>query len=226
VPIALPSAALPSYTAVDPKSNWHVSALFATALESMTLPSRLKLQNSSRETIDELTSAININGNQNIAKLQMSIDQKEPTKDSSHQVLSSQGDMRAPSQERRGASNIVATTNDEPNSLDIGLFPSDGAQQSREQRNTKSSHIFGQAEYHRSDEDNPQKAISYADEGHERARRRAAGLPIVEKYEKPFSFLEISASCVIFANSGASRMLQPFAYSWWGFLVCCRSLSC
>src|SRR5258708_7067804 len=65
---------LPSYVTLDPHSQWHVSGLLSTALESITLPSRLKPQNMSLQTLDEFANTLNINGRQNIAKLRMGLD--------------------------------------------------------------------------------------------------------------------------------------------------------
>ncbi|KAF8864127.1 tubulin nucleotide-binding domain-like protein [Acephala macrosclerotiorum] len=52
-------------------------------------------------------------------------------------------------------------------------------EQSRGRRNTKKTHVFGQAECFRSSEGAPANEAT-EDEGFERARRRAAGLPIIQ----------------------------------------------
>lgn len=213
VPMTLPSAKLPDYVVIDSKSQWHVSALLATALESMTLPSRLKLQDGSRETIDQLTSALNINGNQNIAKLRMSIDQ-EKSVNGNHRLdpQTQGGDSRAPLQERRVANTHADEYEGEPNTLDMEFFPPETGEQVRGQRNAKKPHVFGQAEYNRSDEEKNTNDANEIDEGYERARRRAAGLPIIHKYVKHFSFPKMSAFGLVLAGPRASRMLQLFAY--------------
>lgn len=182
VPITLPIARLPSYIDVNPTSQWHVSALLATAVESVTLPTRLKLQDSSRETIDEIVSALNINGNQNVAKLRMSIDQE---RDGYYELgtldpRTVEGDVRAPLHERHAVNSY-----DDPEKhlsiLDMEFFPSETGERSMGLRHTKKPHVFGQAETHRSDKDNENDETNELDEGHERARRRAAGLPIIQK---------------------------------------------
>jgi hypothetical protein len=217
----IPSAVLPSYIMIDPMSQWHVSALLATALESMTLPSRLKLQNGGRETIDQLTSALNINGNQNIAKLRMSIDQEKALNGHSNAVLlnsqSQAEDLRAPLQERRAANTYTDEHNNEPETFDMEFFPSDTGEQLRGRRDIKKPHVFGQAEYHRSDEAEDGRNTNEVDEGHERARRRAAGLPIIQKYVKRFSFSENFLRSV-FMYSAA------FCFVFSRFRVFCRSM--
>lgn len=160
----------------------------------MTLPSRLKLQDGSRETIDQLTSALNINGNQNIAKLRMSIDQEKSVNGQNKLDPQSQGgDARAPLQERRVANDSTNEHEGEPNTLDMEFFPTETGEQVRGRRNIKKPHVFGQAEYNRSDEEKQIKDTNEMDEGFERARRRAAGLPIIQKYVNHFSFPKMSA---------------------------------
>ncbi len=184
VPMTLPSAKLPNYVSIDAKSQWHVSALLATALESMTLPSRLKSHENGRETMDQLVSALNINGNQNIAKLRMSIDQ-EKALNGYHNAgklhpRTAGGDVRAPLHERHGVT-VAEDREDELSTLDMEFFPSEVAEQTRGSRRIKKPHVFGQAENHRSDEDRDNDETNGMDEGYERARRRAAGLPIIQK---------------------------------------------
>lgn len=205
VPMTLPSAKLPDYVVIDSKSQWHVSALLATALESMTLPSRLKLQDGSRETIDQLTSALNINGNQNIAKLRMSIDQ-EKSVNGNHRLdpQTQGGDSRAPLQERRVANTHADEYEGEPNTLDMEFFPPETGEQVRGQRNAKKPHVFGQAEYNRSDEEKNTNDANEIDEGYERARRRAAGLPIIHKTTTPLPFPLLDSFPHIFARASSS----------------------
>jgi hypothetical protein len=183
IPITMPSSTLPKYVVVDPHSQWHVSGLLSTALESMTLPSRLKLWNGSRETLDQLVNALNINGNQNIAKLRMSIDQK--TALNGHlrpgrlEVQTQSRDMRVPSQERNDEGSSPEDGR-EVTTFDMEFFPSETGEQTRGRRNFKQAHVFGQAESYRA-EDTKSTKMNEEDEGYERARRRAAGLPIIQK---------------------------------------------
>jgi hypothetical protein len=177
IPMTIPSATLPSYVMLDRHSQWHVSGLLSTALESMTLPSRLKV---ARETLDELASALNVNGNQNIAKLRMSIDQKAAlnghTRPGRLEVRAQSRDMRIPSQERLA---VITPHEAELTTYDMDFFPSE-VEQIRGRRNDK-PHVFGQTETYRGDEDLDHQELDEEDEGHERARRRAAGLPIIHK---------------------------------------------
>lgn len=182
IPMTMPSATLPSYVALDPRSQWHVSGLLSTALESMTLPSRLKRQNTALQTLDQLANALNINGKQTTAKLRMSIDQKSAInghqQSGGSEVLSQSRDMRLPSQERYSDEENAADKED-LTMFDMDFFPTEGPDQSRgRRRGITKIHVFGQAENYRVDGDLEDEVANGEDEGHERARRRAAGLPI------------------------------------------------
>lgn len=62
----------------DPSSSWHTAALLATAIETATLPSRLRKLGSgaagqSGDTLAYLTDLLNATGKQTVANLQMSV---------------------------------------------------------------------------------------------------------------------------------------------------------
>jgi hypothetical protein len=183
--MTLPPSGLPPYLHVDRRSLWHVSGLLSTALETMTLPSRLKARNGIRESLDEIASAINVNGNQNMAKLQLSIGQKQiPVQtNGDHRsgrldVRDQSVDVRIPSQNGRAIA--VKPVDDAEFTLDMDFFPSEEPSSGRGRPVTKKPHIFGQAEVIRGDDGDPDEDENDFD-GQERAKRRAAGLPIIHK---------------------------------------------
>jgi hypothetical protein len=185
---------------MDLHSQWHVSALLSTAIETMTLPSRLKARDGSRETLDQLVYALNVNGNQNIAKLRMSIDQKTTLNGHSRpgrlEVGSQSSDARMPSQDRR-ANESRDEEEDEVSTFDMDFFPSESIEQNRGRRHLKKPHVFGQAESHRVSEEATRNEATDEDEGFERARRRAAGLPIIQRSVYPSSFWKFLHRCLI-----------------------------
>ena len=74
IPIALPASLPPrlrSVLSLDASSSWHTSALLSAALESATLPSRLK-DVTNRDTLGNITDLLNVHGKQTVANLQMS----------------------------------------------------------------------------------------------------------------------------------------------------------
>jgi hypothetical protein len=152
----------------------------------MTLPTRLKVRDGPRETLDQLASVLNINGNQNIAKLRMSIDQKAALNGHDRpgrlEVRAQSRDMRIPSRERStDAPQIASTDEDKVATFDMDFFPTEASEQARGQQSIKKDHVFGQAENYRGDEDQRSEQANDEEDGHERARRRAAGLPIIQK---------------------------------------------
>ncbi len=74
IPLCAPLFQLPSYIRLDPSSQWHLSALLSMAVETMTLPSRRRLDYD-RRGLDILESCLNVTGNQQIAGLQCSVSQ-------------------------------------------------------------------------------------------------------------------------------------------------------
>ncbi|KAL1871709.1 hypothetical protein VTK73DRAFT_1930 [Phialemonium thermophilum] len=81
VPAGVPSP-LGSHVSLDSSSAWHTSAVLASALESVLLPSRLKDEANS-DTLGGIIDLLNTMGRQTIANLQMSISPGEEAPDSS-----------------------------------------------------------------------------------------------------------------------------------------------
>lgn len=205
---------LPGYVTLDSQSQWHVSGLLSAALESMTLPSRLKLRDGIHETLDHLSGVLNVNGNQNIAKLRMSVDHKHVPALIGHnrpgrlEVRAQSRDLRVPSQDRAIESSDSADE-DSLKTLDIDFFPAEVAEQSRGRRIIKMTHVFGQAENYRGGEEDMKalkdKETNAEDEGFDRARRRAAGLPIIQRLVRHFTY---------FPGHSNHRLLRVFYVSY------------
>ena len=73
IPVSLPATPLPQYVHLNRDSDWHSSALLATAVETITLPSRLRHDAPNRRLLSDLETGLNVNGNQRVAQLQCSI---------------------------------------------------------------------------------------------------------------------------------------------------------
>lgn len=69
VPLAIPSLGLSPSIHFNRSSWWHTSALLSVAVESMTLPSRLRHLSHTRGNLDTMSATLNTNGNQRIAHL-------------------------------------------------------------------------------------------------------------------------------------------------------------
>lgn len=74
VPVSLPSSPSPrlrNILSLDTSSSWHTSALLSAAIESATLPSRVK-DAANRDTLGDVADRLNVHGKQTVANLQMS----------------------------------------------------------------------------------------------------------------------------------------------------------
>ena len=115
IPTALPSGRHPSYINLDTSSSWHTSALISTAIETVTLPSRLR-HDPNRDTLGTMTDLLNVMGKQTVASLQMGVN---------HVPEAGHGDVN----------DVVH--------LDIDFSPPDELSSSR-QNGIKKPHLFGQ----------------------------------------------------------------------------------
>src|SRR3569833_5642 len=166
VPIALPQRSLPPNIELDASSQWHTSALLATAVESATLPSRLK-DNSNRDSLGTVTELLNVMGKQTVACLQMNVSDPEKTKD-----------MDA-SPERRGWRDDEGDGASDDLRFDIDFVPPDELGPTRKNGHVE-SRLFGQAATNRG-ETTPVGAHTLA-HGEEVIRRRHAQQPFSRRY--------------------------------------------
>ncbi|KFZ18540.1 hypothetical protein V501_01166 [Pseudogymnoascus sp. VKM F-4519 (FW-2642)] len=186
IPLTIPSS-LPSYTTLDPSSLWQASALLSTALETMTLPSRLHSRAGTRASLADTGAALNVNGTQNIARLQMSIGEDPVANGEGHDAATREtGDRRLATHGGR------LSEEDEDGGLaelDMDFFPVDApAMNGRGRRADRRLHTFGRVESSRSDQETGDDNDGDDLDGRDRARRRAAGLPIMHKTSTPLAY--------------------------------------
>ncbi len=181
IPISIPPGPLPEYVQLNRDSQWHTSALLSAALESMTLPSRLRPDTQKRGLLGDIEAALNVNGNQRIAQLECSImdPEVEPPK-----LTNNYGtrDDRAPS--RTSHTMIEEDGKSIKSYFNISLSDGDLVSSSSVSRTHRASeHTFGAVQILRGRneifkaEDTDDDGITYA-----RKRRRFAGLTVVERF--------------------------------------------
>ncbi|KAL6876025.1 tubulin nucleotide-binding domain-like protein [Trichoderma longibrachiatum] len=75
VPLGVPDARIPAGVAVDGGSPWHVSALLATAAESASLQSRLRLDGGSSRPLglSDMAECLNVSGRQTLANMRLGV---------------------------------------------------------------------------------------------------------------------------------------------------------
>lgn len=155
----------------------------------MTLPSRLHSRAGTRASLADTGAALNVNGTQNIARLQMSIGEDPVPNGESHDATRETGDSRLATHGGR------LSEEDEEGGLaelDMDFFPVDAlAMNGRGRRADRRLHTFGRVESSRSDQETGGNNDGDDLDGRDRARRRAAGLPIMHKFVSS-SFLSSS----------------------------------
>jgi hypothetical protein len=167
IPISNIPAKLPSYLSIDATSLWHVSALLAIGIESMTLSSRLRTSVGGRGTLQDLEDTINSTGKRRIAKFEMSIADPD--------VLSDNISRDTTQVEKSGSMTPqhASEGDDQLNGFDIDTFTRDYRVASKSR---KKEHIFGRAEFSRGDWD-----LSEDGDAHDPHDRFNRG-PAVQRY--------------------------------------------
>ena len=186
---------LPKYVKFDRSSEWNTSALSNTAIESLTLPSRLRSTNSLKAGhLDEIEAILNTNGNQRIANLQCRVlspdDIPNKNKDSARSGVRDER-LHNPLTEGSSSSTLKDAEDDRvgSRSSDIDFFPLEGqTQPSGTPGRLSKTHVFAQVESlrmetklmpdQRADQDDKEETYQHN-------RRRVAGLPIIERYTVP-----------------------------------------
>lgn len=181
VPLSIPPTQLPQYVHLDPNSQWHTSALLSAALESITLPTRLRHDPEKRGFVDDLETALNVNGNQRIAQLQCSLLGPE----NAPPLI---GIPRGSTDDRATSGNNTLLVEEdglklaEPK-LDMDLSHCNARSASPfATQHDRSDHFFGAVESVRTkieaarDEEKDEE-ITYG-----RKRRRFAGLPVIKRF--------------------------------------------
>ena len=75
--LSSPPSSIPEYVRLDPYSEWCKSALLCTAVETMTLPTRLRKDQDRAGSLGEFESALNRTGARTILELRSSISPTE-----------------------------------------------------------------------------------------------------------------------------------------------------
>jgi hypothetical protein len=121
-------------------SLWHVGALQAIGIESMTISSRLRTSVAGRGTLQDLEDTINSTGKRRIAKFEMSIADSE--------VLLDNASTEVAQAEKAGSMTSRQTSegDGELSSFDIDVFTRDYRVALR---SGKKEHVFGRAEVSR-----------------------------------------------------------------------------
>ncbi|GAB1320399.1 mtDNA inheritance, partitioning of the mitochondrial organelle [Madurella fahalii] len=170
VPLALPEK-LPARMArvLDAGSQWHVSALLSSAVETVMLPSRMR-DPAKRETLSGMAEVLNTMGKQSVAGLQMSVNQ--PGSESEERR---DGRVRLLSEEELS----------EGVQLDMRFTPSDRLEPYSRSNGFHKPRVFSQIISSRGYDDDS-GGVEVDEEG--RRRRRSAYEPVTQRYNTTLKF--------------------------------------
>jgi len=174
VPITLPRP-VGSRVSLDSSSSWHTSALLASALESVTLPSRLR-NGLNNDTFAGIAGLLNQLGKQSIASLQMSISPKKAP-ETSGDSRTRQGNQRTYADDEEDGE----TEESKGVHLDLDFTPSDQLEPARRQNGFHQPRIFSQIVTVRGSTAEDEERLD-PEEEQERLRRRNPNAPVTKRY--------------------------------------------
>ncbi|KAB5558146.1 tubulin domain-containing protein [Coniochaeta sp. 2T2.1] len=180
VPITLPRP-LGSRVSLDSSSSWHTSALLASALESVTLPSRLR-NGLNNDTFAGMAGLLNQIGKQSIASLQMSIS-KQKAPETSGDSRTRQGNQRTYADDEEDGE----TEESKGLHLDLDFTPLDQLEPGRRQNGFHQPRIFSQLVTVRGSTAEDEERLD-PEEEQERLRRRNPNAPVTKRYHSSLAF--------------------------------------
>ncbi|KAI1337770.1 tubulin domain-containing protein [Xylariaceae sp. FL0016] len=196
VPLALPENPLPSSVRLNASSPWHVSALFAAAMESTTLYTRLRTSDHVNSTsMANLTDLLNVFGKQTIANIEFSPVEPKPEQNGTNGfgvVTDERMDLHSVGHDE-GQSEMGSQGGSL--SLDVDLSAPQDLRLDPSYRRQKKRHVFSQVQTYRGPDDlAPETNDEAARERAHGTRRRTkfhdyrsdVAFPIVDSYPKIF----------------------------------------
>ncbi|KAK4218054.1 dml-1 [Rhypophila decipiens] len=203
VPLAVPQR-LPNTLQLDLSSRWHTSALLASAVETITLPSRLK-DVANRATLGTIADMLNTMGRQSIAGLQMSFD-----------AVPQEGEPNS-SEKKPHPSHVFDQQREDGNDieqikLDLDFSPSDQLDSYSSRNGFKKPKVFSQNLVWRGypedkNQDGDARMTDVDDDERERNRRRRPDETVTKSYKTPLSFPLLSSFPQIFRDAKTGEPL-------------------
>ncbi|KAK0646632.1 tubulin domain-containing protein [Cercophora newfieldiana] len=201
IPLAAPRT-LPGTVSLDHTSPWHASALLASAMESITLPSRLK-DRANRDTLSGMADTLNAMGKQTIAGLQMSFTSPSSSPSENHDP------------HQRKNNKLTEDELTEGVTLDIKFTPTDQLDPSRRNgfHSIKTPKVFSQLValrgYPASEDVDGVTEMEMEQEAHDfRRRRRNPSEPITRSYTSDLRFPLLDSFPQIFRQESGSPLTE------------------
>lgn len=187
VPVTSMPKGLPGYVDVEVGSRWHTSALQAVAVESVTLPTRLRRAEPGRAGFDELEMTLGHEGNRRVAALGLSVE--DPSNVGGQAQVTGHGDTRMTNGFTNGHAEDYAAP-EEPK-LDIDFFPDVTA-------SSTAGRTLGRRTHTSSTVASLRGAWDTADDGPDSHDRRFADGPRQTTHQSPLLFPMLSSYPRIF----------------------------
>ena len=194
IPLSIPSKPLPRCLHLERDSQWHTSALLSMALESVTLPSRLRADHGKRGLLDDMLPPLNANGHQRIAMLSCSLPDTAISESNGTMPSPANLDQRVPRSNTNGELQVEDNLQQANARFDMNLSCGESRSTASGSAHDRArEHVFGRIECLRSQKE-PYWEITGEDEDEKdsRKRRRLAGVPIIER-SVPFRCLLCSS---------------------------------
>lgn len=217
IPVQNVPSWLPDYVSLDAASPWSTSALQAAAIESVTLPTRLRLTQSGRATFDTFETTLNGDGNRRIAAFSFSA--KIDTGVSGHDSATN-GDTRM----TNGTTADEEDHAKEEDQLDVELFPhfSLPNRSDRSRRPPRRPHVFSRVSSLRG------VWLSAADEDYNdpEVRRRQANGPRSSTHRTSLCFPMLTSFPTVLRFPGEPQALavQTSLYTFTDISNCLRTI--
>lgn len=136
IPLALLPAHLAPYVEMDASSRWQTSALQAVLAESLTLPTRLRLSETARATLDTIESTLSNNGNRRVAGAGLSIEDPSTLEQFDSRMVNGHAN-NTPDETPSDAREL---------NLDMDFLPEFTPRSSSDARVEQSGHVFSSVE--------------------------------------------------------------------------------
>ncbi|ORY16415.1 tubulin domain-domain-containing protein [Clohesyomyces aquaticus] len=198
-PVSNAPVKLPSYLSIDKSSPWHIGALHAVAIESMTISSRLRSSDGSRGSLQDMEDTFNSTGKRRIAKLELSIADPD--------VLEEKSDVLIAQAEKAGSVALRRESEGEDEQLskfDMDVFTKD--YRTSVSSSKRKDHVFGRVEASRG-----QWSLAEGSGGRDPRDRSGQG-PAVQRFSAPLLFPLLDSFPSIFhVGSGHNKKLAVYS---------------
>ncbi|KAI9855789.1 MAG: mtDNA inheritance, partitioning of the mitochondrial organelle [Vezdaea acicularis] len=198
IPMVAPPPRIPSHVSMIRESEWYTSALLAIALETATMPSRLRGLNGMRERLGGMEAIINTNGNQNIANLALSVTGSDSLDEEQPRNGSKVKDQRLPRRRSTNHNDLAGSLGVSSQTADDEIHFSPEQVVTRKQ-GLKAAHVFGATIMTRGGIDPSETEVR---DGKEQKRNRAAGLPVIQRYCTTLRYPQLDSAPHLLSEAG------------------------